>query len=83
MEKSTQTPLEDYASINDRPKKRNEVNIPLRKNQNELESTRNYYHKNIEKERERKRSDYHNKKMPLELFVRFITICWLPFFLSF
>ena len=38
MEKGTQTLLEDYVSIYERPIIRNALNIQMRKKQNELES---------------------------------------------
>ena len=38
MEKGTQTLLENYVSIYERPKKRNAVNIQMKKKQNERES---------------------------------------------
>ena len=65
MEKSTRTLLEDYASIYERPTKRNAVNIQMRKKQNELEPLPKYMFIQLlkrERERERNRLYYHNNK---------------------
>ena len=65
MEKSIKTPLEDYVSINERPKKNCCRYTDEEKAERARISTRSYYYQNIEKERERKRKrlDYHKNKI--------------------
>ena len=57
MEKGTQTPLDNYVSIYERPKKKCSKYIDEEKAERARISTRSYYYKNIEREGERKRVD--------------------------
>ena len=56
MEKSTQTPLEDYVSINERQQKKYNKYTDEEKAERARISTKRYHPNNNEKERERKRN---------------------------